>query len=42
MCHDSWNYIGGKWYYFGTDGAMLSDTMTPDGYTIDSNGVWNG
>jgi hypothetical protein len=30
----------GKYYYFGNDGYMLSDTITPDGYKVDVNGVW--
>jgi hypothetical protein len=29
-----------KWYYLGTDGIMLADTITPDGYKVDSNGAW--
>lgn len=31
----------GKWYYLGSDGAMLVNTKTPDGYFVDSNGVWD-
>lgn len=27
-------------YYFGTDGAMLTNTTTPDGFRVDSAGVW--
>ena len=30
----------GKWYYFGLDGACLMNTVTPDGYKLDENGVW--
>ena len=35
----------GKWYYCdpregGTQGAMLTNTTTPDGYRVDANGVW--
>ncbi|MCI8659322.1 MAG: hypothetical protein HFG54_03590 [Lachnospiraceae bacterium] len=30
----------GLWYYMGADGYMLTDTTTPDGYTINSEGVW--
>ena len=29
-----------RWYYLGTDGAMLTDTVTPDGYRVDGNGAW--
>lgn len=31
-------WIGNK-YYVGSDGKMLKDTVTPDGYRVDSNGV---
>ena len=27
-------------YYVGTDGAMLVNTTTPDGYKVDENGKW--
>ncbi|MDO5100287.1 MAG: hypothetical protein Q4D52_01780 [Eubacteriales bacterium] len=27
-------------YYLGKDGAMLTDTVTPDGYRVDKNGRW--
>lgn len=30
----------GKAYYFGADGYMLVNTITPDGYSVDANGVW--
>jgi len=29
-----------KWYYISDDGSMLSNTITPDGYTVDSSGAW--
>ena len=33
-----------KWingtYYVGSDGAMLTNTTTPDGYKVDENGAW--
>jgi len=46
-----WKLIDGKWYYFvpytvirnGISinmGSMLKDTVTPDGYKVDSNGAW--
>lgn len=46
--HTGWQEIGGKWYYFHKDtdgaalpvGAMLSNTVTPDGYTVGSDGAW--
>lgn len=28
------------WYYIGSDGYMLVDTTTPDGYTVNFDGVW--
>ena len=28
------------WYYVGPNGDMLVNTVTPDGYTVDANGVW--
>lgn len=30
----------GLWYYMGADGYMLTDTVTPDGYTVNADGVW--
>lgn len=36
-----WQYIGDKWYYFDTMNANLyRNTVTPDGYEVDINGVW--
>lgn len=45
-----WYYFNGKgymvsnrWignYYLGKDGAMLTNTTTPDGYRVDSSGKW--
>ena len=42
----SWMWIDGnndgiaECYYFDDTGRMLSDTVTPDGYTVDKNGAW--
>lgn len=36
MVHDRW--IGD--YYLGTDGSMLTSTVTPDGYQVDASGKW--
>ena len=33
MVHDKW--IGD--YYLGSDGAMLTSTVTPDGYRVDAS-----
>lgn len=40
MAKNYWVQDGGKWFYLGTDGAMLKNTTTPDGYVLDSDGVW--
>lgn len=34
-----WQTIDGKMYYFGADGYMLHDTITPDGFTVGSDGA---
>ncbi len=30
----------GLWYYMGEDGYMLTNTTTPDGCTVNADGVW--
>lgn len=35
-----WREVGGKQYYFGVDGYMLSNTTTPDGYKVGADGAW--
>ena len=35
-----WNLIDGNWYYFDGSGKMLRNTITPDGYYLNSNGEW--
>lgn len=42
-----WRNIGGSWYYLNPErgsslpfGAMYADTQTPDGYHVNTNGVW--
>lgn len=30
----------GLWYYMGSDSYMLTSTTTPDGYTVNADGVW--
>lgn len=32
---------GGRWYYLQQDGSMAVSTTTPDGYTVDQDGVWS-
>lgn len=36
---NGWQEIGGKQYYFDENGYMLSDTTTPDGATVGSDGA---
>ena len=31
---------GGDWFYLGSDGAMLMNTTTPDGFKLGANGAW--
>ena len=43
--YTGWNQIEGKWYYFnpvsdGTRGSLFVNRHTPDGFVVDSNGVW--
>ncbi|MBT9778321.1 hypothetical protein GPL15_17635 [Clostridium sp. MCC353] len=35
-----WQEIDGKHYYFRSDGYMLSNTITPDGYVVGADGAW--
>lgn len=40
-----WKEIEGNWYYFsdvhdGHYGKLLKNTVTPDGYSVNENGVW--
>jgi len=40
-----WQLIDGVWYYFNPvvgswQGAMLMNTVTPDGYNVGANGAW--
>lgn len=37
---NTWKEINGKQYYFGADGYMLHDTVTPDGYNVGADGAW--
>ncbi len=40
MAKNSWVVDNGKWFYLGTQGFMLRNTTTPDGYQVDSEGIW--
>ena len=36
-----WKSVNNVYYYFKDDGKlMLGGGVTPDGYTVDANGVW--
>lgn len=43
---NTWQWLDGngdgiaECYYFGPDGYMLSNTTTPDGYTVNADGAW--
>ena len=37
--YHGWLCWQGDWYYLN-DGRMLADTMTPDGYQVDAQGIW--
>ncbi len=37
---DGWKWVDGKCYYFTAQGICLTDTTTPDGYTVDKDGAW--
>lgn len=43
---NTWQWIDGnkdgraECYYFNSDGYMLSNTITPDGYQVNSDGAW--
>lgn len=38
--YTGWHQIGGIWYYFGLDGRLYQNTMTPDGYSVGTDGAW--
>ena len=35
-----WKLINGKYYFMNTNGEMLENTTTPDGYKVNKNGEW--
>ena len=35
-----WEKIGDKYYYFNTDGLLVTNSVTPDGYKLDATGAW--
>lgn len=36
-----WILDNNKWYYLGVDGAMYTNTTTPDGYSVGTDGAWS-
>lgn len=40
MAANSWLLYKNEWYYLKSDGAMAVNELTPDGYQINSDGVW--
>lgn len=40
MTRNAWVKSKEKWYYLGADGVMLTNTTTPDGYTVGADGAW--
>ncbi|MCH1953304.1 choline-binding protein [Enterocloster sp. OA13] len=37
---NAWKQADGKWYYFDENSLMVIDQQTPDGYNVNSDGVW--
>ena len=35
-----WTRINGNYYYFNSNGVLQKDTITPDGFKVDANGMW--
>lgn len=40
MATSKWIEWYHRWYYVGEDGAMYTNRRTPDGYWVNSSGVW--
>ena len=39
MWNNEWLKINERWYYFYSDGSLAVNTITPDGYRVDSTGA---
>lgn len=37
---NEWKWVGEKCYYFDTNGNMLKNSVTPDGYQVGNDGAW--
>jgi len=35
-----WQHLNGSWYCFDASGALYTNTWTPDGFWVDSWGIW--
>ena len=35
-----WREVQGSWYFFATNGMMLINAITPDGYIVGADGKW--
>ena len=35
-----WQQVSSKWYYMDSTGAMMANTITPDGYKVNEKGEW--
>ena len=35
-----WKEVQGSWYFFATNGMMLINAITPDGYIVGADGKW--
>ena len=42
MAKNQWEKVeeNGQWFYLGPDGAMLTNTTTPDGCRVNESGAW--
>ena len=38
--YTGWHVVNRRWYFFGTDGRMYYNAVTPDGFTVDETGAW--
>lgn len=39
---NSWLFWQNGWYYLGPDGGMYTSRLTPDGYYVNEQGLWDG